>query len=280
MIIARTRSEVTAELDRLRPRGALALVPTMGSLHKGHLSLLDIGRERASTLAVTIFVNPLQFGPEEDLESYPHDLERDLALCAARGVDLVWAPPESEVFPSRDSLVLVDPGPMGDRLCGAFRPGHFPGVLTVVAELLALFHPQVAVFGAKDFQQSVLVRLMVEDLGLGTQIVVAPIIREADGLAMSSRNKRLKGDQREAALVLSHGIEAALNRFGTGERDAERLVGVIRAYVQEAPAVELQYAEIVDPQTLEGRTRVSPGDVAAVAVFVGGVRLIDNMVFK
>jgi pantoate--beta-alanine ligase len=189
----------------------------MGYLHEGHLSLVDVAREQADRVAVSIFVNPLQFGPSEDLESYPRDEDRDLAALEARGADLVFVPSVDEMYPGGGAGVTVSPGPLEDRLCGAFRPGHFAGVLTVVAKLFGLFRPDVAVFGRKDFQQAVLIRHMVDDLDMGVQVVTAPIVREPDGLAMSSRNAYLSDRERSEAVGLHAALTAATALYARGK---------------------------------------------------------------
>jgi pantoate--beta-alanine ligase len=249
----------------------------MGFLHEGHLSLVDAAREAAAAVAVSIFVNPLQFGPSEDLEAYPRDEERDRALLETRGADLIFAPSTGEMYPGGEPSVTVDPGPMGDVLCGAHRPGHFRGVLTVVARLFGLFRPDVAVFGRKDYQQAVLVGRMVRDLELDVEVVRAPLVREEDGLALSSRNVYLNASERAQAPVVFEALSEARRRFREGERDAAVLADGIRLRVDEAPDMRVQYAELVHPETLEAVVAVGPGTVAAVAAFCGTTRLIDNL---
>ncbi|MEJ2217228.1 MAG: pantoate--beta-alanine ligase [Gemmatimonadota bacterium] len=275
-----TKAAVRAEIAALSGRGEhIALVPTMGFLHEGHLSLVDRARQRADRVVLSIFVNPLQFAPDEDFERYPRDLERDAALAEARGADLIFAPPTDEVYGDAEPEIQVVPGRMADRLCGAFRPGHFQGVLTVVAKLFNIVQPAVAVFGRKDFQQAVLIQRMVRDLDIPVDIDVAPIVREEDGLAMSSRNAYLGPDDRERATGLYLGLDAARNAFQAGQRDAaalrERVVAALTAR-----NVEPQYVELVDPATLDAVQRADTGHVLAVAAFVGRTRLIDNMVME
>ncbi|HEX2206231.1 MAG TPA: pantoate--beta-alanine ligase [Longimicrobium sp.] len=257
--------------------GTVALVPTMGYLHEGHLSLVDRARERADFVAMSIFVNPLQFGPSEDLARYPRDLQRDLQMARGRGVDLVFAPGVEEMYPLGEPQVSVVPGVLAERMEGEVRPGHFRGVLTVVAKLFGIFQPDVAVFGQKDFQQAALIRRMALDLDQGVRVEVAPIVREPDGLAMSSRNVYLSGEERERARALSRGLERSRALFAAGERDAEAL----RASLWNAisvPGVEPGYAEVVHPLTLEPVAQASPGTVLLVAARVGRTRLIDNAV--
>lgn len=278
MDVVRTRSELRKALAALRGEGrSLALVPTMGYLHEGHLSLVDRGREVADAVAASIFVNPLQFGPGEDLASYPRDEARDLELLAGRGACLVFAPEPAEVYPGGDPLVTVAPGPLECRLCGAFRPGHFRGVLTVVAKLFGLFRPDVAVFGRKDFQQALLVRRMVADLELGVRVEAVPVVREPDGLAMSSRNRYLTPEERAQAVALWEGLSAAARRFDGGETRAARLLAEVERAVAARPLLSLQYAEAVDPDSLEPHAAARPGTVLAVAAHCGTTRLIDNV---
>lgn len=250
----------------------------MGYLHEGHLSLVDRGREVADQAVATIFVNPLQFAPGEDFERYPRDEERDLELLEARGTALVFAPSLAEMYPGGEPVVTVDPGPLGAVLCGRYRPTHFRGVLTVVARLLGLVRPDVAVFGRKDFQQAVLITRMARDLELGVEIVTAPISREEDGLARSSRNAYLDAQQRRSATALSAGLRAAARSFEAGQRDSEALRGAARAVIDRHPEVRIQYLEAVDPETLARVPHAGPGTVLAVAAFLGDTRLIDNVV--
>ncbi len=268
-------AEVATERDAGR---RIALVPTMGFLHEGHLSLVDRARSVADHVVLSIFVNPLQFGPGEDLDAYPRDLARDEDLAEARGVDLVFAPPTDEVYGEAEPAVQVVPTRMADRLCGAFRPGHFAGVLTVVSKLFNIVRPDVAVFGQKDFQQAVLIRAMTRDLDFPVSIEVAPIVREPDGLALSSRNEYLDAEERRRATGLYGALRAAADAFAAGERDAGTLRGLAEASLRETDGVDVQYVELVDPAELEPVEHAEPGSVLAVAAFVGETRLIDNMV--
>jgi pantoate--beta-alanine ligase len=276
--LARTRAEVRARVRDARAEGeTVALVPTMGALHEGHLALVDRARTVADRVVMSIFVNPLQFGPGEDLERYPRDLDRDLALATQRGVDLVFAPSAAEMYPRGAPQVSVVPGPMADRLCGAARPGHFRGVLTVVAKLFGIVAPDVAVFGQKDFQQATLLRRMADDLDIPVRIELAPTVREPDGLAMSSRNVYLSNHERARALALSQALERCRALFAAGERDAEVFRAALRS-VLAAAGVEPEYAEVADPDSLEPVRRAVPGTVCLVAARVGATRLIDNAV--
>lgn len=276
---ATTKAEVRAAVRARRAEGQrIALVPTMGYLHEGHLRLVDRARELADWVAMSIFVNPLQFGPAEDFARYPRDLERDRRLAEARGVDFVFAPPAEEMYPRGQPWVTVVPERGADVLCGASRPGHFRGVLTVVAKLFHLFEPDVAVFGRKDFQQAVLIRRMVEDLDFPVRIEVVDTVREADGLALSSRNVYLAPDERGQAAALPRALARARALFAAGESDPVTVVEAARRVLYKA-GLAPEYVAIVDPATLEPVARVRVGDVLAIAVRVGSARLIDNTVF-
>jgi pantoate--beta-alanine ligase len=261
----------------------LALVPTMGFLHEGHLSLMREARRRADAgggrgLALaTIFVNPTQFGPGEDLARYPRDLQGDLAKCGAAGIDLVLAPSDpAQVFPpDHQTWVTVERASQG--LCGERRPGHFRGVATVVAKLLGLTRPHLAIFGEKDFQQLAVLRAMARDLCMGVEVVGMPIVREADGLALSSRNAYLSPDERGSALALSRSLFEARDAVARGERDAAALAARARATLAAA-GVRVDYVELVDPATLAPVAVAAPGTVMLLAAFLGRTRLIDNLV--
>ena len=273
--LARTVEGCRREVARLRrQRGSVGFVPTMGALHEGHLSLVDRARELADAVVVSVFVNPTQFGPDEDYEEYPRDLDGDLEKAGERGAHLVFAPPASEMYP-RKQTIWVDPGPLAERMCGRERPGHFRGVLTVVLKLLHVVRPDVAVFGRKDFQQSVLVRRMTEELNLPVEIEAAPVVREEDGLAMSSRNEYLSDEERGAARSLSRALAEVREAFAGGERDPGRLVRLARDVMEKAGA-EVEYVEIVEPAGLDRVERAHGDAVCAVAAHVGDTRLIDN----
>lgn len=258
-----------------RAGARLALVPTMGSLHEGHLRLVDRARECADRVALSIFVNPLQFGPQEDFASYPRDLERDRALAAARGVDALFAPAPDAMYPA-EPLVRVAPGPMADAFEGAVRPGHFGGVLTVVAKLFHAAEPDVAVFGRKDFQQAMLVRRMVADLDFPLEVEVAPTVRELDGLALSSRNAYLKGDERRSALALSRALRAVEQAWRAGQADPAAL-GRRGLEVLGVPGVIPDYLALVDDQ-LRPVERADAHTVVITAARLGRTRLLDNAV--
>jgi pantoate--beta-alanine ligase len=278
VITVHTRNELGRHLERARAGGRrIGLVPTMGFLHEGHLSLIDVARQRTDFGVLSVFVNPLQFGPDEDLEKYPRDVERDAELARASGIDLLFVPATAEVYRSGEPRVFVDAPVLAGRLCGAFRPGHFRGVLTVVGKLFNIIRPDIAVFGRKDFQQFVLVRRMAADLDLPVEVIGAPIVREADGLAMSSRNVYLDAAARSQAGLLSRALTDAGQAFREGTREAATLDRIIRARLAEGDRVTPQYVEIVSPDTLDPVDTAAPGDVAALAAFVGRTRLIDNL---
>jgi pantoate--beta-alanine ligase len=260
----------------------IALVPTMGYLHDGHLSLMREARLRADqggrpglSLA-TIFVNPTQFGPAEDLARYPRDLDGDLAKCAAAGVDLVLAPEDPAAVYPAGFQTWVEVGEVSKGLCGDRRPGHFRGVATVVAKLLGLSRPHLALFGEKDWQQLQVLRRMVLDLDMGVEVLGMPIVREPDGLAMSSRNAHLSADERVRAVAISRALEEARRRAAAGDRDPRDLAaGITRAVL--AAGMRVDYAELVHPETLRPVLRAEPGTRALVAAFLGRTRLIDNV---
>ena len=258
----------------------IGFVPTMGFLHQGHLALVAEARKRADVVMMSIFVNPLQFAPNEDLATYPRDLERDRKLAAEAGVDVLWVPKGEEMYPEPPA-VTVQPGPVGTILEGAIRPTHFAGVLTVVAKLLAVVQPHVAVFGRKDAQQAALVRFMVRDLSLPVEIVTAPTMRDLDGLAMSSRNVYLDAAMRQSALVLPRALAAGVAAHRAGERRAGQVVAA--AYREFAPlersgAITTEYINVVDPETFLPNHAATPASYLVAAIRVGPKRLIDNVI--
>lgn len=255
----------------------LGFVPTMGALHEGHLSLVRAAKGRCEVMAASIFVNPTQFGPNEDFSKYPRSFERDRELLEKEGVELLFAPSVEEMYPEGAATFVTVEGLSG-RLCGKSRPGHFRGVTTVVAKLFHITQPDFAFFGQKDAAQVAIIRRMVRDLNLGVEIVACPIVREADGLAMSSRNAYLSPQQRKEALVLSRSLVQVKKLFEQGERCAARLGAAGKQVFAEDPSVRLDYFEVVDPNTLEPLEHISNPALVAVAAFVGGTRLIDNIV--
>jgi pantoate--beta-alanine ligase len=272
-----TISEVRAVLDEARARGArVGMVPTMGALHEGHLSLIRIARAENDMVVVSIFVNPAQFGPSEDLAKYPRDLERDRRVAEEAGADLIFNPSVVEMYPEAYST-WVDVEGLTAGLCGRSRPGHFRGVCTVVSKLFAICRPDRAYFGEKDAQQLAVIKRMVRDLNTPVQIVPCPTVREADGLAMSSRNVRLTPEQRAQAPVLHRALELARELVRKGERDAATLDGAIRSVLVEAPLGVVDYVEIVDTADLTPISTIAGESLIAVAVRFGDVRLIDNL---
>ncbi len=268
-----------AELRRWRAEQtgcSVGFVPTMGYLHEGHLALVRRARAENERVVVSIFVNPLQFGPQEDYERYPRDLERDLALLRAERVDLVFAPPVEEMYPPGFATTVVVSGPVAERLEGEARPGHFRGVATVVTRLLNLVQPHRAYFGWKDAQQVLVVRRLVSDLALPVEIVPVPTVREPDGLAMSSRNVYLTPEERRVAAALPQALFAALERFRTGERAAEVLRRTVRDALAGTP-VRLEYVSVSDRESFEEVERVERPALLLVAAWVGTTRLIDNV---
>ncbi len=272
---------VISTIDAMRHARAsystLGLVPTMGYLHAGHLSLVRQARQECGAVAVSIFVNPTQFGPNEDFGRYPRDMQRDLSLLEAEGVDLVFTPEPSEIYPPGFGTEVVLAA-AEEVLEGAARPGHFRGVATVVCKLLNIVQPTRAYFGQKDAQQTVVVRQMVRDLNMPYEIVVAPTIREADGLALSSRNTYLSGEQRQVATVLFRALRAANDRYAAGERSGDVLREVMRTVLASEPSVQPEYVSVADPLSLRELEMISHGALLSMAVRLGSVRLIDNMV--
>ncbi|GIJ54040.1 pantoate--beta-alanine ligase [Virgisporangium aurantiacum] len=273
MIVATTREELAKARQDLS--GRVAVVPTMGALHAGHVSLLKAARSGADHVIMTLFVNPLQFGPNEDLATYPRTWARDLAIAEAEGVDVIFAPAEAEMYPNGAPAVRIDPGPLGGILEGASRPGFFHGVLTVVLKLLHLTRPDAAFFGEKDYQQLTLVRAMVRDLDLGVDIVGVPTVREPDGLALSSRNTYLSAEQRVTALALSRALAAAAAVGGQGAAAARAAAGEV---FEGTPGASLDYVVVTDPD-LGPAPEQGPARML-IAARVGTTRLIDNAALR
>lgn len=255
----------------------LGFVPTMGALHEGHLSLVRASRSRCDVTAVSIFVNPLQFGPTEDLGKYPRTLERDAGLLEELGVDLLFLPTVDEMYPA-GATTYVHVGGLSDKLDGASRPGHFQGVATVVTKLFEIVRPDCAFFGQKDAAQVAVLRKLVNDLDMDVEIVVRPIVREKDGLAMSSRNVYLTPEQRHQGLVLQRALLRVQKSADEGERSTERLAEIGKQAIAEEPGARLDYFAIVDPETLDPVADVAKGALVAVAAYFGATRLIDNIV--
>ncbi|SRR6266567_4362719 len=257
----------------------LAFVPTMGALHEGHLSLVRAAKVQSEVVAVSIFVNPTQFGPSEDLARYPRPFEKDRALLEQEGVDFLFAPPVEEMYPP-GAITYVSVEGMSERLCGKSRPGHFRGVTTVVTKLFHIAEPDVAFFGQKDAAQLAIIRRMVRDLSLPVKIVGCDIVREPDGLAMSSRNAYLDASQRKAALVLHRALAQIQGAFRGGELSSERLIETGMEVFGSEPAARVDYLAIVDPETLDPLTEITRPALVAVAAYLGSTRLIDNVVLR
>jgi len=265
--------------ESLRNSGKrIAFVPTMGYLHQGHLSLMVEGRKRGDCLVTSIYVNPTQFGPNEDLAKYPRDFEMDRKLCESVGVDVIFFPPDREMYPDNyQTYVTVED--VTQNLCGLSRPGHFRGVATVCAKLFNMVKPHMSIFGKKDFQQLVVIRRMVTDLNMDLEIIGMPTVREADGLAMSSRNTYLKPEERESALSLSRSLKMAKGLYEGGERDAGRIIAEAKKFIEGFPYTNIDYVQICDTTTMKDVSRIEGECVMALAVRVGAARLIDNYVF-
>lgn len=280
MLVLTTIAGVRARRQELWRQGLrVAFVPTMGALHEGHLTLVRRGKELADEVWASVFVNPTQFGPGEDFERYPRNLERDVELLAREGVALVFAPSVKEMYPQAPEVTVSLPA-LSAHLCGAHRPGHFSGVALVVAKLFNIVQPEVALFGAKDFQQAVIIRRLVEELNFPVRIEVVPTVREADGLAMSSRNTYLSPSEREQALALWRALSAAADAVRAGTRSGRELEALMLEVLRHHPAVRPQYVAAVDPETLEPVDTASGKVLLAVAAYVGTTRLIDNLVVE
>ncbi|GAB6097123.1 pantoate--beta-alanine ligase [Desulfatiferula olefinivorans] len=280
MDIVKTVADMQARSRRIRNEGkTIAFVPTMGFLHQGHMSLLDAGRNRANDLVLSIFVNPTQFAPGEDLDAYPKSVARDLAMAEERGVDAVFLPTPEQMYPEHyQTYVTLDTLP--HFLCGLSRPTHFRGVATVVTKLFNIVMPHTAIFGEKDFQQLAVIRRMVLDLNMDIEIVGAPIVREEDGLAMSSRNSYLTAGQRRSALCLYKALQNAKKLVMDGERESATITRSSTEIIVSHPETAIDYLTICDPATLESVSRIEGPALFAMAVKVGNTRLIDNMILE
>lgn len=279
MRLVRTIPELREILAEERRAGSIGLVPTMGYLHPGHLSLVEASRAQNRFTVMSIFVNPTQFGPGEDFERYPRDLERDRALAEAAGVDLLFHPEPAEIYPAGYRTYVTVEG-LSERLCGRFRPGHFRGVATVVSKLFHLVEPRRAYFGQKDAQQVAVLRKMVRDLNFDLEIVVCPTVRESDGLALSSRNVYLSPAERQAATVLSRALFWARDRVLEGQREAAVLLEGMRQMLEAEPLCRLEYLEVVDAENLEPLAHLRGDVLIALAAYFGRTRLIDNVVLE
>ena len=279
MIVKKTKNNIRKVISEWKKRGlSVGFVPTMGFFHQGHLSLMKESLKRTDKTVVSIFVNPTQFGPNEDFNTYPRDIERDLALAESTGVHAVFVPDVQEMYPS-PSKTWVEVEGLTKHLCGRSRPGHFRGVATVVTKLFNIIQPDVAVFGEKDFQQLQVIRQMVRDLDFPIKIVGAPIFREKDGLAMSSRNTYLSDDERKSSLCLFNALKRARELISKNEvKDASGLVSALEDFIGKYPFTRIDYIFVGDPETLEPATHIKRPLLVALAVYVGKTRLIDNMV--
>ena len=277
MQICKTIQEMRAAASAAK-RGdqRLGLVPTMGALHEGHLSLVRAAKQKCGVVAASIFVNPTQFGPDEDFAKYPRSFERDCQLLQREAVDLLFAPTAEEMYPQRLTTWVTVEG-LSDKLCGKSRPGHFRGVTTIVAKLFQIVHPDAAFFGQKDAAQLAIIRRLVRDLNIPVEIIACPIVRESDGLAMSSRNSYLDPQQRKAAPVLYRSLRQIQDLFQKGERRSDTLVQAGKCIIGNEPCVRLDYLEIVDPNSLDPIEEISLPALVAVAAFLGSTRLIDNV---
>ena len=261
-------------------RKKIAFVPTMGYLHEGHLSLIREGRKRGDILVVSIFVNPTQFGPNEDLDKYPRDFERDKKLCEAEGVDYIFYPEAKDMY-TEGYQTYVEVTELSKYLCGKSRPTHFRGVTTVVSKLFNIVQPDIAIFGRKDYQQLKIIERMVKDLNSPVEIIGMPIVREADGLAMSSRNKYLNPEERESALSLSRSLKIAEEMVKNGENDLRKIREEVKKFIDSFPHTKIDYVETTDPETLVTIDKLTDkGALLALAVWVGSARLIDNTLLK
>lgn len=279
MKIIKSVKDMQSFSEALRNQGKIiTFVPTMGYFHEGHLNLMREGRRRGDCVVVSIYVNPTQFGPNEDFEQYPRDFERDLAMAESVGVDVIYYPANQEMYPPNyQTYITVEE--ITDNLCGLSRPGHFRGVATVCAKLFNAVKPHITVFGKKDFQQWVTIKRMVQDLDMDLEVVGMATTREPDGLAMSSRNVYLKAEERKSALSLSRSLRMAKELYDQGERDAEKIIKKVKDHIDSNPYTKIDYVQICDTTTMKDVTRMDGECVIALAVRVGKTRLIDNYVF-
>lgn len=277
MEVAETIVSVRSLVGAARGLGkSVGLVPTMGALHVGHASLIEAAVKDCDFVVVSIFVNPTQFGPEEDLQNYPRPLEADLDICARAGVNMVFAPASEQMYPA-ENLAWVTVEKLTEPLCGRGRPGHFRGVTTVCTKLFNIVGPDIAYFGQKDAQQAIVIKRMVADLNMPLEIVVCPTVREPSGLAVSSRNQYLSDRQKEDAASIHKSLEECRRMIGGGAAKSEQIIAGMRAILQEVPSIEIEYVGIVDAETLKSVEKVSGKILVAVAVRIGSTRLIDNI---
>lgn len=280
MIVRETISEVRKLTESWRKQGlSIGLIPTMGYLHDGHVSLINKARQENDKVVVSVFVNPTQFGPNEDFEKYPKNLERDQEICEAAGTDLLLTPSVPEMYPSKN-LAFVDISELDEGLCGAKRPGHFRGVCTIVSKFFNIVNPDRAYFGEKDAQQLAIIKRMTKDLSYNIQIVSCPTVRERDGLALSSRNSYLSEEERRAARVVPESLNLAREVIVGGEKDAGVIKDLISEKIKAEPLASVDYIEVVDASLLKPLVRINQPVIVAIAVFIGRTRLIDNFIYK
>jgi len=278
--IIRSAGSMKKLSDGFRKKGlSIGFVPTMGYLHDGHLSLVKEAKRQNDIVVVSIFVNPTQFGPEEDLKKYPRDLKRDLIMLSKYKVDIVFHPGAGEIYPDGYKTCIEVKG-LSDKLCGASRPGHFKGVATIVAKLFNIVRPDAAYFGEKDHQQQGIIKKMVKDLNMGVKIISMPTVREKDGLAMSSRNKYLSKDEREKALAINKALKFAKGLAGSGVKSSVKVKTAMSKLMRTAKGLKIDYISICDPETLEEKRTIKGKTLIAIAVYIGRTRLIDNIVIR
>lgn len=280
MKIVTTIQEAKEQIKEWKDQGlSVGLVPSMGYLHEGHASLMKAAVSQMDKVAVSVFVNPTQFGPNEDYDSYPRDLDHDIAICEEQGVDLIFHPSVEEMY-GKNYNTYVTMETLGDELCGKSRPIHFRGVCTVVTKLFNILTPDKAFFGQKDAQQLAIIKRMVKDLNMNLEIVGCPIIREEDGLAKSSRNTYLSPEERQAALILSKTIFMGQKMVEEGERDVKTLLDAMKANIETEPLARIDYVEVVDGETMQKVDRIEESVLVAMAVYIGNTRLIDNFMYE
>jgi len=280
MKVYRSISSLTKKIREIKSQGkTIGLVPTMGFLHQGHLSLVKKARKDTDYVVVSIFVNPSQFGPKEDFKEYPRNLKRDSELCKKHGVDIIFAPQAKDMYPD-GYLTYVNVERITDVMCGAWRPGHFRGVATVVSKLFNITMPDIAYFGQKDSQQAIVIKKMAQDMNMAVRIKVLPIVREKDGLAMSSRNVYLSPEERTEAACLYKSLRLAKNMFRQGERDSKKIIKKMKDFIKQKANARIDYISIVDMESLKDISRISKKALVAIAVRIGKTRLIDNIILN
>lgn len=280
MKVYRSASSLTKKVFEMKKHGeTIGLVPTMGSLHEGHMSIIRKAKKDTDRVIVSIFVNPSQFGPKEDFKKYPRAIKRDLALCGREGVDIIFTPEAGQMYPD-GYATYVNVERISDVLCGASRPGHFRGVNTVVAKLFNITMPDVAYFGQKDAQQAIIIKKMAKDLNMSVKIKVMPIVREKDGLAMSSRNVYLDRKERNRSQSIYKSLKSAKELFNSGEKDSKKIINKIKRVIDNQPGTKIDYVAIVDTKDLKDIKRISGEALVAVAVWIGRTRLIDNIMLN